>query len=70
MLSAPGPDPGPTAATLPPTASTADFARWEGWLTSTWPVLRLRWKFVESSQASHRLNSIAEKTDKLAGVAR
>ena len=37
---------------------------------STCPVEKLRWKLVESSQASHRQNSIAEKTDRSAVSAR
>ena len=35
--------------------------------TSTWPVLKLRWKLVASSCASHRQNSMLEKSESSAG---
>src|SRR5271157_5026478 len=37
---------------------------------STWPMLKLRWKFVESSCASHKQNSMTEKTESSAACAR
>ena len=38
--------------------------------TSASPIDKLRWKFVASSQASHRQNSTAENNERLAGVVR